>query len=102
MQEIILSILQAEQRAAQLKESAEETARKRLQDSEIRVEEIQAGAVDVVKAYRKSELGKAETLASKEYDAIVANGEIQAKAKADEAKTKVEETADLIVKEILG
>lgn len=101
MQQTISSILQAEAKAEQIKTEAEKQSALLLAECDQKVEDIKNGAIDVVKAYRKSERAKAEKAADDAYDKIVSDGEVKAKEIATSACAKLDSAACEIVKEIL-
>ena len=102
MNEIIASILDAEQKAEEIVKNSTETSKHIQQSADEKGEKIKNGAVAVFKLHRASSIKDAEKLASKEYDAIIDEGKARAEEINKAAADKIDFYAEQIVKDITG
>ena len=102
MNEVIASILDAEERAEEIiKLSSEKSALIRKSADE-EAEKIKNGAVALFKLHRNSAIKDAENRALDEYNAIMESGKNEAEKIKTAASDKLDALADNIVKGIIG
>lgn len=102
MNEIIASILDAEQKAEEIVKNSTETSKRIKQSADEEGERIKNGAVAVFKLHRVSAIKDAEKLASKEYNAIIDDGKNRAEEISKTTADKIDFYAERIVKDITG
>ncbi len=96
--EIVKSITQAEETAAELKRTAMERATEIVDEAVKRAEQIENTAKEVCAAYRESQIKNAQAEAERAYGEMLAQNEEDAK----EYCTKVLEGADSVIGGIVG
>ena len=102
MKEVISSILEAEARAESIIKDAADKAKKIIVSGEEKAEEIRSAAIEDFKAKRKADIAVAENIAAEKYAAAVEKGEKQAEELLVSVSGKIEDTADYVLKEIVG
>ena len=102
MNEIISSILDAENKAEEIVKKANEDAKKILLESENDAENIKNNAIYVQKVHASSSIKKANEKANEEYDKIILEGQKDAEKIVESAKPKMQEVANKILEKILA
>lgn len=102
MNDVISSILEAEKKADENILKAQEKAKIEIKNADSESERITSVAISTFKLKRKKALKKAEEDAEKKYNDIILEGDSKTTKIVEEAKPKVGEAIDAIVKEILG
>lgn len=101
MNEVISSILQAEEKAEHIVSLSAEKSKKIRSDGEAAAENIKNTAIAHAKLHKASDIAKAEEKADAEFDDIVKAGHAEAEKLFEKAKGKVDAISSEIVNEIL-
>lgn len=102
MNEIISSILDAENKAEEIVKKANDDAKKLLLESENDAEKIRNSAIYVQKVHASSSIKKANEKAQKEYEKIILEGNKDAEKIVDDARPKMDDVANKILEKILA
>lgn len=102
MNEIISSILEAENKAEEIVKKANEDAKKILLDSENDAEKIRNSAIYVQKVHASSSIKKANEKADEEYNKIILAGQDDAEKIIEVARPKMDEVVNKILEKILA
>ncbi|MBR5388331.1 MAG: hypothetical protein IK147_02540 [Clostridia bacterium] len=101
MNEVISSILQAEEKAENIVNLSAEKAKKIKLDGERAAETVRNTAVARAKVHKASEIAKAEEAADALYNAAIDKGTLDAEKTFEETKKKTDAIASEIVERIL-
>lgn len=102
MQEVIASILDAENKADEILKTATEKSKEIKRTADDDGEKIKSGAIAVFKVHRASELNSAEKKADAEYESILAAGKSEAEKIAASTSKSIDKLAEEIVNKITG
>lgn len=101
MEEIISSVLQAEQRAEDIIKSAAEKAKVIREQGDKEAENIKNSAVAVAKLSRAKKLREAEKAASAEYDKIMGEQQEHISLLSAAARKNMQKAAELLAERVL-
>lgn len=101
MEEILEGIIEAENQAEEIKNSARLRAAKIIEDSEKRALDAEKRSVEECKILKEKKIAEAEVSAQSAYDKELAEKQAEAKAYADKMIKKAEPFADKIVGRIV-
>lgn len=101
MNEIISSILSAEQKSDEIIKSSNEKARAIILQGENDAESIRNTAITSTRLKRTKILSDAEKKANLEYEKVVEEGEVEIRKVINEALPKVDKVSDYILSEII-
>ena len=101
MEEIISSVLQAEQRAEDIIKSAAEKAKVIREQGDKEAENIKNSAVAVAKLSRAKKLREAEKAASAEYDKIMGEQQEYISLLSAAARKNMQKAAELLAERVL-
>ncbi len=90
MEDILKSVNEAEEKAAEIKLGAEEKAAQILADAEKKAAELLKTSEEKLKIYREEQLKSAEDTAKRDYEKVVAENAEKAKKYADSLIEKTE------------
>ena len=102
MNEVIASILDAEQKAEEIVKLSLENSKKIKQDADFEADKIKNSAVTVFKIHRSAVLKDAEKKAEELYEKTIEDGKSYAEKIFSDAEKKAEKISDEIVKDIIG
>ena len=102
MQEVIASILDAENKADDILQQTIEKSKEIKRTADDDGEKIKSGAIAVFKVHRAAELNSAEKKAEAEYQLILAEGKNEAEKIAASASKSIDKLAEEIVSKITG
>lgn len=102
MNEVIDSILKAEDKAAKILAAANEEVKNDLLATEEKAEGIKAAAINAFKAERKAALNEAENKAAALYNAKIEEGKKDGEALKAQAEANIDGVVDALVGRIIG
>ena len=102
IEQVINSILEAEQKAEEIITNANLTAKATELATEIEVQAVYSSAINSFKDYRKKQLLETDAVAEKEYNQIIAAGQAEAEALNEQTKPLIDKVSDIILGRIVG